>query len=94
MGGPQQSKGQTSGAPALDPRRRYVRVTRERENGFIEFNFAVGEPDLFVELILPREAFKEFCVNNNAVILPPEEEGGERSDWEWRLADAREAGLK
>lgn len=94
MGDPKKQEKQAFDAPALDSRRRYVRVTRERENGFIEFNFSVGEPDLFVELILGRDAFSEFCANNNAVILPPEDGTGERGDWEWRLADAREAGLK
>lgn len=81
-------------AAVLDASRRYVRITGERD-GFIEFNFSVGEPDLFVELILSPEAFKEFCESNRAEILPREEHGHEeRSDWEWRLSDARETRLK
>jgi phenol hydroxylase P0 protein len=42
----------------------FVRVRHERADGFIEFDFAIGEPDLSVELILPRAAFEEFCAIN------------------------------
>lgn len=45
----------------FDPRRRFVRIVEERPDGMVEFEFAVGEPELFVEMILPREAFDEFC---------------------------------
>ncbi|HYW91193.1 MAG TPA: phenol hydroxylase subunit [Gammaproteobacteria bacterium] len=41
---------------------RYVRVTRHRGDGFVEFDFSIGgDPDLYVELILPGPAFAEFC---------------------------------
>jgi phenol hydroxylase P0 protein len=43
---------------------RWVRVTRETENGFVEFEFFVADTDLCVELILPAPAFKEFCTMN------------------------------
>lgn len=38
-----------------------VRVRTERTDGFIEFDFSLGDPDLSVELILPRAAFEDFC---------------------------------
>ncbi|NMG73419.1 phenol hydroxylase subunit [Aromatoleum diolicum] len=86
-------------APAgFDTTRRFVRVTGERSSGFVEFDFAVGEPELAVEMILPREAFAEFCERNAVEILPPVAEADstdastddskEPSDWDWRLADA------
>ena len=48
-------------APLLDIRRRFVRVRREREDGFVEFDFAVGDPELSVGLILRRADFESFC---------------------------------
>lgn len=45
---------------AFDVARRYVRVNRWRNDGFVEFELAVGDADLRVELILPRESFEVF----------------------------------
>ena len=42
----------------------YVRIRAQRSDGFIEFDFAIGDPDLTVELILPTLAFQEFCATN------------------------------
>ena len=84
----------SSAPPGFDTTLRFVRVTGERPNGFVEFDFAVGEPDLAVEMILTREAFAEFCERNAVEILPPATEidsaddSKEQSDWDWRLADA------
>ena len=39
----------------------------------IGFDFAVGSPDLFVELVLPEEAFKAFCETNDAVFMTADE---------------------
>lgn len=77
---------------SLDTTRRFVRMRGERAGGFIEFEFAIGEPEVFVELILERAAFTEFCATNQVEILPSS--SVERSapaapsDWDWRLADA------
>ena len=76
--------------PRLDATRRFVRVRREREDGFIEFDFAIGDPDVFVELVLRREALADFCAANKVELLPAETAGGETDDWVWRLADARD----
>lgn len=43
---------------------RYVRVRSEPDATFVEFDFAIGFPDLFVELVLPQAAFTAFCDNN------------------------------
>lgn len=79
-------------ASAFDTTRRFVRVTGERANGFVEFDFAIGEPEVFVEMILGREAFAEFCAANRVELLPrqrPQDKAdADRGDWDWRLADA------
>ncbi len=80
----------------LDTRQRWVRVTGERAGGFIEFDFAIGEPDLIVEMILSPEAFAEFCEKNRVQMLEPRDPDAgspaagdeEPSDWNWSLADA------
>ncbi|MBK1887181.1 MULTISPECIES: phenol hydroxylase subunit [Marinobacter] len=46
---------------------RYIRVRSAPEDRFVEFDFAIGYPELFVELVLPRDAFKIFCEHNNVV---------------------------
>lgn len=44
----------------FNPYRRLIRVRKVRDNGFVEFDFAIGDAELCVELILPRAAFKAF----------------------------------
>ncbi len=72
----------------MDTTRRFVRLSGERPNGFVEFEFAIGEPEIFVEMILGREAFAEFCAVNRVEMLPPREPDAPQGDWDWRLADA------
>jgi len=45
----------------FDPARRYIRIVAQHANGMVEFEFAVGEPGLFVEMQLPQAAFADFC---------------------------------
>lgn len=47
---------------ALDPSDRFVKVSRINPQGFVEFEFAIGTPELCVELMLPPTAFEEFCL--------------------------------
>ncbi|MBK5002408.1 phenol hydroxylase [Pseudomonas sp. S31] len=75
----------------LDTRQRFVRVTGSRGGQFVEFDFALGEPEIFVELILTPEAFADFCAVHQAQVLPPREADDAPqapSDWDWRLTDA------
>lgn len=51
-------------APAVDTSRRYVRVTERRADGLVAFAFAIGWPELSVDLLLPAAAFAEFCARN------------------------------
>ncbi|KAB2887306.1 MAG: phenol hydroxylase [Burkholderiaceae bacterium] len=46
---------------ACDLSQRFVRVLGRRDNGFVEFAFSVGWPELSVELMLPAPAFDAFC---------------------------------
>lgn len=57
--------------PACDLSKRYVRVTGQRGNGFIEFEFSVGWKELVVELVLLPRDFQAFCDANQVEILPP-----------------------
>lgn len=50
--------------PAVDTTLRFVRVTGERPDGLVAFEFAIGWPELAVELLLPAAAFDEFCAAN------------------------------
>jgi phenol hydroxylase P0 protein len=68
---------------------KYVRVTGCRSGGLIEFDFAVGSPDLFVELILPEAALAEFCRRHEVLLLPSgSQQAGGDDALGWRLRDA------
>jgi phenol hydroxylase P0 protein len=58
---------------AFDPEQRYVRITGIRDNQLVEFDFAIGEPALYVELVLPLDAFQEFCARNRVRFLSAED---------------------
>ena len=60
-----------SSMPSFDPSSRYVRLTQVRADGFVEFEFAIGDPDLAVDLILPADAYRDFCRDNHAVLITP-----------------------
>lgn len=47
-----------------DTSRRFVRVIDVRSDGLVAFEFAIGWPELSVELLLPSAAFAEFCTRN------------------------------
>jgi phenol/toluene 2-monooxygenase (NADH) P0/A0 len=54
-----------------DTTRRFVRVTEFRADGLVAFDFAIGWPELSVELLLPAAAFEEFCAKNRVERLVP-----------------------
>ncbi|NPT61835.1 phenol hydroxylase subunit, partial [Paraburkholderia elongata] len=47
--------------PLFDRTQRFVRITAQREDGYVEFDFSVGGPDLAVELIMNQTMFDRFC---------------------------------
>jgi phenol/toluene 2-monooxygenase (NADH) P0/A0 len=53
-----------SALPAVDTGLRFVRVLEQRADGLVFFEFAIGWPELAVELLLPAPAFAEFCAAN------------------------------
>ena len=44
----------------------YVRVTNSDHRGFVEFQFSIGDPAIFLEMTLPPAAFAEFCATHRA----------------------------
>ncbi len=66
----------------------YVRVRERHPGGFVEFDFSIGDPGLYVELILPAPAFEEFCAANRVEQLS--EEAGRQVDEDrrkWRYGE-------
>lgn len=79
----------------FDTARKYVRLSQYRADGLVEFEFAVGEPELYVELVLPRPAFADFCLAHQVILLEPKEpEAGPVPDWDWRMQQASRGGLR
>ncbi|ALG66624.1 phenol hydroxylase subunit [Beggiatoa leptomitoformis] len=52
---------------------RYVRVTGTKAERFVEFDFAIGDPDVYVELILPFIQFRQFCEQQAIVFMTDEQ---------------------
>lgn len=75
----------------FDATKRYVRVCEQRPDGFVEFEFAIGDPALCVELMLPEAAFREFCRSNEAIVLEPRTPG--QGDWVGRMNEASQRGF-
>ncbi|MBO1250599.1 phenol hydroxylase [Comamonas denitrificans] len=77
-----------------DVSRKYVREVQQHDNGMVEFEFAVGEPGLFVEMVMPRAEFEDFCamqgVQPTQGRLPEHTDGSAAHEWDWSLRDARE----
>ncbi|WP_051298625.1 phenol hydroxylase subunit [Marinobacterium litorale] len=58
---------------AFDQLTKYVRVRSEEGARFVEFDFAIGDPSLFVELVMPNAAFESFCQTNHVVHMSEEQ---------------------
>ena len=85
----------------FDPDRKFVRVIENRPDGLVGFEFAVGEPGLFVELMMPANAFSEFCTVNLVTLLAPKavhdasgQAGEQPSDWDWGMRQATQQRFK
>ncbi len=76
----------------FDAGRCYVRICKRRPDGFIEFEFSIGDPELAVELMLPESAFHEFCLGNEVIVLDPVT--SDQGDWVSRLNDASRQGFE
>jgi phenol hydroxylase P0 protein len=62
-------------APATGLLRKFVRVQAVRDDGLVSFDFAIGWPDLSVELMLPGPAFEAFCATHRVERLDGPEDG-------------------
>lgn len=81
----------------FDPLRKFVRITRRRDDGFVELEYALGAPEIHVEMILPEPALAELLARDRPVLLD-----GPRVTWTaddvqaelaagWRLGDVHAA---
>ncbi|NVK43568.1 MAG: phenol hydroxylase [Oceanospirillaceae bacterium] len=71
---------------AFDRLTKYIRVRSRPDERFVEFDFAIGDPDLFVELVLPRPAFDAFCRANAVVAMSADQEAAvdaQLERWRW-----------
>ncbi|MBP9051611.1 MAG: hypothetical protein KBF94_03220 [Ilumatobacteraceae bacterium] len=74
-----------------------MRVVEHRPDGFVEFHFSIGEPSLFVEMLLTEPAFAEFCALHRTELLDPIVHSDTENepdvdhvvdDWDWTMRDA------
>lgn len=79
-----------AGSNRFEQMTRYVRVRNTTPKRFVEFDFAIGDPSLYVELVLPEAAFEAFCANNHVVIMSDEQAAAVDADMDkWRYGDSR-----
>ena len=80
-------------ADGFDVTRKYVRVLATLPSGLVEFAFAVGDPELTVELVMPKAAFDEFCASHRVEFIaapsaPPADAESPDADFNWNLPQA------
>ena len=56
-----------SDTPQFNTNLKFVRIIETHANGLVEFEFAVGEPELFVELLMAQAPFDEFCATHGVI---------------------------
>lgn len=75
-------------SPQMTDLTRYVRIRQVVNDKFIEFDFAIGDPSLYVELVLPKDAFETFCRHNEVVMMTDEQAQAVDADMaKWRYGD-------
>lgn len=70
--------------PVFDVARNYVRFRELDGRGFVQFDFAIGDPELAVELTLPLASYQEFCRAREVTYLTREQGDAldaEKSKW-------------
>jgi phenol hydroxylase P0 protein len=53
----------------VEIKHKFVRIRQVRPDGLVCFEFAIGWPELFVDLMLPQPAFDDFCAQNQVQFL-------------------------
>lgn len=82
------SNPEASKTPSFDELVKYIRVRSEEGARFVEFDFAIGDPSLFVELVMPPQAFAHFCELNNVVHMSQEQmEAVDQELEKWRYGE-------
>jgi len=67
---------------------KFIRVRSEEGARFVEFDFAIGDPSLFVELVMPQGAFEHFCQKNDVVHMTDEQMQAVDAEMEkWRYGE-------
>jgi len=70
---------------------RYVRVRSGPDDAFVEFDFSIGYPELFVELVLPHPAFKQFCESHQVQHMDAQMSDALDADArKWRYGESRD----
>lgn len=57
----------------IDYEWRAIRIAEVRADGFVAFDFYVGDPDIYAEMVLPSAAFHEFCATQGVEPTGPDE---------------------
>jgi phenol hydroxylase P0 protein len=52
----------------------FVHVTGVLKNKFVEFDYSIGTPTLYVELVLPFKQFRQFCIKHDVKELTIEQQ--------------------
>jgi len=69
----------------FDVTRRYVRVRERRDDGFVEFDFSIGDPGLSVELVMSAPDYESFCATHHVFHLSDDEaEALDLEQLKWR----------
>ncbi len=73
----------------VDLKKKYVRITGIKNDKYVEFDFSIDDPEIFVELVLPFSMFRSFCETNQVETLPPNDDmQGGYDRMLWRIGDA------
>lgn len=68
--------------------KKFVQIIDIKDNGFVEFYFAIGEASMYVELLLPFKAFIQFCSNNRVSFFTQSQEDElllDNQNWKYGL---------
>ena len=67
---------------------KYIRIRSEPGARFVEFDFAINDPTLYVELIMPPQSFADFCRHNEVVEMSAAQMAQNDAEAEkWRYGD-------
>lgn len=66
----------------------YVRVTKIRQRKFVEFEYSVGDSELYCDMVLPFAEYRKFCKRVKATEMPRDEVARLDLDrLKWRYGD-------